>query len=141
MNLPSAIENSPLRIFVVENHADTLRCLEAYLKSMGHTVCSARTMQDALEAVPSSQCDVLLCDIGLPDGDGWTLLERLPASPLYAIAMSGFGMLADRERSTRAGFRKHLLKPFLPEDLDPLLAEARAEKRRCAEKSVESSGG
>jgi len=141
MTPTTATASSSLCIFVVENHADTLRCLEAYLKSMGHTVCSARTMQEALKAIPSARCDVLLSDIGLPDGDGWDLLGRLSGTTMYAIAMSGFGMLADRERSARAGFREHLLKPFLPEDLDPLLAEASAEKKRRMEAVKNSENG
>ena len=118
----------PLRIFIVENHADTLNLLTQYLESMGHTVCSANTMAEALEALPNSPCDALISDIGLPDGDGWQLMEQahLPAS-VYAIAMSGFGMNADRLRSKAAGFRRHLLKPFVPAELDKALEEASQE--------------
>jgi two-component system CheB/CheR fusion protein len=133
MKPPQAAKVPPLRIFVVENHADTLKCLETYLKSLGHTVLSARTMEQALQALPQAHCDVLLSDIGLPDGDGWQLLERMrEATPAYAVAMSGFGMTADHERSAAAGFRHHLLKPFLPEDLDVLLADAAEEKKTRA---------
>ena len=66
----------PLRIFIVENHADTLNLLTQYLQGMGHTVCSANTMAEALEALPNSPCDALISDIGLPDGDGWLLMEQ-----------------------------------------------------------------
>ena len=70
---------------------------------------------------------MLISDIGLPDGDGWELLRRvhLPR-PVYAIAMSGFGMNADHLRSREAGFCHHMLKPFTTSDLDTVLAKASA---------------
>ena len=117
----------PLRIFVVENHPDTLRALRMYLEGSGHAIASASTMQEALEAFPAARCEVLISDIGLPDGSGWDLLQKLRAgghAPAYAIAMSGFGMNADHVRSQEAGYRHHLLKPFVPDDLDVMLAEA-----------------
>ena len=84
-------------------------------------------MAEALTARPCADCDALISDIGLPDGDGWELLRRVHSHlprPLYAIAMSGFGMNADHVRSREAGFRHHLLKPFKPAELDSMLAEA-----------------
>jgi len=95
---------------------------------MGHTVVSARTRAEAIEALPSSGCTVLISDIGLPDGDGWDLLRTATLSkPLYAIAMSGFGMTADRARSNAAGYRHHILKPFDPTVLDAILEDAAKE--------------
>jgi CheY-like chemotaxis protein len=121
-------EPQPLRVFVVENHPDTLKYLTIYLEQMGHTVTSARTMQEALARLPSADCQVLISDIGLPDGDGWELLQRSRlGGAVYAIAMSGFGMNADFLRSKAAGFRHHMLKPFDPAELDALLEEAGAE--------------
>jgi two-component system CheB/CheR fusion protein len=113
-----------LRIFVVENHKDTLLWLTRYLEEMGHTVRSARTKSEALEALPGAGCEVLISDIGLPDGDGWELLRAIPpAQRIYAIAMSGFGMTADRAKSAAAGYRHHILKPFDPSILDAILEE------------------
>lgn len=123
-----AINPPPLRVFVVENHADTLKWLSLYLEQLGHNVQSARTLKDALAVIPKADCDVLISDIGLPDGDGWDLLRRLSLPhPIYAIAMSGFGMSADRVKSEAAGYRHHMLKPFPPEQLDAMLAEAARE--------------
>lgn len=117
-----------MRIFIVENHPDTLKYLRMYLETLGHAVASARTMTEALQALPEANADVLISDIGLPDGNGWDLLRdaHLPR-PLYAIAMSGLGMNADRVRSQAAGYRHHLLKPFSPDALDGLLDEAARE--------------
>jgi CheY-like chemotaxis protein len=115
----------PLRIFVVENHEDTRYLLGLLLEQLGHTVLSAATLGEALDALPASECDVLISDIGLPDGNGWELMMRLGDDrPPYAIAMSGFGMASDRQRSLAAGYRHHLLKPVEPNQLELLLDEA-----------------
>lgn len=115
----------PLRIFVVENHADTLKWLSRYLEAMGHKVLSAKTKTDALAALPAADCNVLISDIGLTDGNGWELLKSLQLPrPIYAIAMSGFGMSGDRSKSKAAGYRHHLKKPFMPDELDLVLEQA-----------------
>ena len=124
----TAAPDHPLRIFVVENHGDTLAALTEYLTQMGHTVLSAMTMEGAIRGLAAAQYDVLISDIGLPDGDGWELLRRARLAPrVYTIAMSGFGHNADRARSEAAGYRKHLVKPFVPEDLDSMLEQAAAD--------------
>ena len=116
---------SPLRIFIVENHADTLKWLTVYLESVGHVVQSARTMTAALGALPKAEVDVLISDLGLPDGDGWELPGRVRLAPhVLAVALSGFGTPADRLKSREAGYRRHILKPFVPDELDAVLAEA-----------------
>ena len=119
-------EIKALRIFVVENHADTLLSLKLYLEDSGHEVRTAMTIDQAVALLPKAPCDVLICDIGLPDGTGWELMPKLPKG-IFAIAMSGFGMNADSARSRAAGFRHHLLKPFKAAELDKLLAQAAAE--------------
>jgi two-component system CheB/CheR fusion protein len=117
---------SQLRILVVENHEDTLKYLTKYLEIQGHEVCGARDMASAITALSSSKFDVLISDIGLPDGDGWELIRQIEPKP-FGIAMSGFGTSADREMSLAAGYKHHLIKPFLPEDLDALLEKAAAQ--------------
>ncbi|HMJ88813.1 MAG TPA: response regulator [Candidatus Acidoferrum sp.] len=114
----------PMNILLVENHADTLRWLTLYLEDLGHTVVTARDLAEARSAWRSSNCEVLISDIGLPDGTGWELLEQAQPPPVFAIAMSGFGMNADNARSRAAGYRHHLLKPFKTAELDKLLSEA-----------------
>ena len=122
------VSHTPLRIFIVENHDDTRFLLGLLLEQLGHKVLSVATMQEALSTLPGAHCDVLLSDVGLPDGNGWDLLRKLGADrPKYAIAMSGFGMSADRERSRAAGYRHHLLKPVEPNQLEVLLDEAARE--------------
>ena len=119
----------PLRVFVVEDHRDTLHALRFYIEQSGHVVDSARTKADAVAALSVSRCDVLLSDIALSDGTGWELMHELgSARPRYAIAMSGFGTNADATRSKLAGFRHHLIKPIEPDALDEQLAEALRER-------------
>lgn len=116
-----------LKIFLVENHNDTLTYLSSYLRACGHEVECARDMASALESLEGRRIDVLICDIGLPDGDGWQLMERVRKSggPIpFGIAISGYSLKADIERSLSAGYRHHLVKPFVPDDLDVLLREA-----------------
>ena|SRR5688572_5105403 len=115
----------PMRILLIEDHADTLRLLTQYLEDLGHTVITARNLAEAHKVWPDCNCEVLLSDVGLSDGSGWEFLETAqPRRPVYAIAMSGFGMNADNARSREAGFRHHLLKPFKIAELEKLILEA-----------------
>ena len=106
------------------------------LELLGHDVVTARSMREALATLPAAGCNVLLTDLGLPDGTGWELLGRLGADrPAYALAMSGYGMSTDVAKSKAAGFRHHLIKPLGQEQFIDCLQEAAAERdsanQRC----------
>ena len=125
---PSPGSIAKLRIFIVENHDDTRFLLGLLLEQLGHSVQAVATMTEALDEAGSGDWDVLISDIGLPDGNGWELLAALgDRAPPYAVAMSGFGMLSDRQKSLAAGYRHHLLKPVEPNQLEGLLDEAAGE--------------
>jgi CheY-like chemotaxis protein len=99
-------------ILVVEDHDDTLRSMKMLLKRLGFEVLAAENMTDALRIAEEQHFDILLSDIGLPDGTGMELLKRLRAKrTVKALALSGFGMDEDIERSQEAGFAEHLTKP------------------------------
>ena len=116
---------SSLRVFLVENHEDTVRYMRLYLEQLNYKVSIAADMTTALREIPNSNCDVLISDIGLPDGDGWQLMENLGENrPKFAIAMSGYGTGNDQRRSREVGYNHHLVKPFTPEALQALLREA-----------------
>ena len=124
-------DSPALRIFVIEDHDDSLQALRIYLEYLGYVVLSARTKAEALDEMPTANCDILISNISLPDGTGWELIQEVGKSrPAYAIAMSGHGTTADRERSAKAGFRHHLVKPVSPERLSILLEEAFVELRK-----------
>ena len=121
----------PLRVFVVEDHKDTLDALQIYLEQLGHIVLSARSKAEAMKEIPTANCHVLISDINLPDGSGWELMQELESlRPYYAIAMGGYGMKADRERSAEVGFRHHLVKPVFPQRLACLLEDATTELKK-----------
>lgn len=114
-----------LRIFVVDGHPDTRATYKSYLEQSGHTVFLAGSMAEALATLPAARCDVLICELRLPDGDGWQLLGQLDGTrPRYTVAATVFGKPEDREKSRLAGFRHHLLKPFQPWQLEAMLDEA-----------------
>lgn len=103
----------PRRILLVEDHADTARMMSRILKNDGHTVQGAANMADGLQLATAQQFDLLLCDLGLPDGTGWELMQALRqrGSSLSGIVLSGYGQDQDLERSREAGFLAHLTKP------------------------------
>lgn len=118
-----------LKILLVENHSDTLAYLSSYLRACGHEVVCAQDVASALAKLEGGPAEVLICDIGLPDGDGWHLMKQVCAREgevPFGIAMSGYSQRSDVERSLEAGFRHHLVKPFVPDELDVLLREAAA---------------
>lgn len=103
-----------LRLLVVEDHRDTLDTLQQLLKRRGYAVRTAGSVEQALEVAEGYEFDLLVSDIGLPDGRGTELLERLEKRsrhPFLAIAMSGFGTDEDLRSSHHAGFAQHLTKP------------------------------
>lgn len=102
------------RLLLVEDHRDTAETLQRLLSRRGYEVRIAGTVADALQIAAHYSFDILVSDIGLPDGRGTELLQRLrdqSPAPIRAIAMSGFGMEDDCERSRRVGFAEHLTKP------------------------------
>src|SRR3954471_12454593 len=121
--------NTPLKFFVVENHQDTLDAIKMFLEAQGHSVVAAQDMKSALKLAPKTTFDVLIGDIGLPDGDGWELLKRLREKipDVKAIAMSGYGMRADLEKSRMAGYGAHIVKPFGPNELAAALKKVLGE--------------
>ena len=99
-------------ILVVDDHDDTLRSMKLLLHRLGYEVLAAENMTDALQIAEHQHFDILLSDIGLPDGSGLELIKRIRSiRDVPALALSGFGMDEDIERSRDAGFSDHLTKP------------------------------
>jgi signal transduction histidine kinase len=107
------------RILLVDDHPDTSAALERLLTRRGHIVAAAGDMQSAIAEAERGQFDLLISDVGLPDGSGLELMIRLRAtSGIRGIAISGFGMNGDVEKSMQAGFSEHLVKPVSLEKLE-----------------------
>ena len=106
---------SSLRLLLVEDHPDTAEILRLLLASRGYDVRTAASVEEATQVATEFEFDMLISDIGLPDGRGTDLLTRLQTQldrTIPAIAMSGFGMQDDLLRSRSAGFAEHLTKPI-----------------------------
>jgi CheY-like chemotaxis protein len=106
-----------LRILLVEDHADTALILTRLLTKMGHDVVHAGSVAGALKAAEKESggqgIDLVISDVGLPDGSGFDMMKTLAAAyGLDGIALSGFGSDSDFERSVAAGFSRHLIKPI-----------------------------
>ena len=138
-----------LRILLVENHEDTLTYLTRYLEQQGHEVCGVRDMASALKAICySSSFDVLISDIGLPDGDGWQLIRQMKPKP-FGIAMSGFGARFRLRKEPCCGLQASLDEAISPgRSRRPLkggrlasygkgLAECRARGARAARRDAQ----
>jgi CheY-like chemotaxis protein len=115
-----------MTILLVEDHKDTREAMRTYLELIGHSVVEAHDVKSAL-AAPVDSFDVLICDVGLPDGDGWSLLQMLSKKrPIPAIAISGYSLPSDLARSKSVGFLDHLIKPGDPKELDAALVKMAA---------------
>jgi CheY-like chemotaxis protein len=118
----TVLPKDALRILLVDDHDDTRRVVGHLLRRKGHEVFTASNVAGALELLNRESVDVLLSDIGLPDGTGYELMERAKIlQPLTGIALSGFGMAEDVTRATEAGFVHHMIKPINFEQLELVL--------------------
>jgi two-component system, chemotaxis family, CheB/CheR fusion protein len=108
-----------LRILLVEDHEDTRRAMSRLLRMQGHAVTAADTVRAALDLAAREVFDLLISDIGLPDGSGLELMRQL--QQVRGIALSGFGTEDDLRRSREAGFAYHLTKPVNFRTLEQLI--------------------
>ncbi|HEX4667707.1 MAG TPA: response regulator, partial [Chthoniobacterales bacterium] len=112
------------RILLVEDHEDTNKSLTKLLRLRGYEVESASNIESALALAAAAEFDVLVSDIGLPDGTGIDLIRQLRSNrPPLAIALTGFGMEDDLRKTHEAGFGHHLVKPIDVNKLDLLIQE------------------
>jgi CheY-like chemotaxis protein len=119
---------TPLRILVVDDHQDTTRFLTRLLTGSGYAATGAEGFQAGLAAAKAGRYDLLICDIGLSDGDGCDLLARVAAMyPVRAVAVTGYGMPDDLHRVERAGFDQWLLKPVAFDKLRAIVEQVAAD--------------
>ena len=123
-----------LRILLVEDHPDTAAVMADLLGDFGHEVTVAGGVAAALAAVADlaggdrpPPLDLVISDLGLPDGNGQELMRELSRRyGLKGIALSGYGMEEDRTKSLQAGFSRHLTKPIHPSALRQVIREVAA---------------
>jgi PAS domain S-box-containing protein len=112
------VDTRRLSVLLVEDNEDNAVALADLLALHGFRVARASTVAAALERAPG-EYDVIVSDLGLPDGSGLDIVRRLrgDAQPVRAIALSGYGTARDVEQSLAAGFTLHLTKPVDPDAL------------------------
>jgi CheY-like chemotaxis protein len=116
-----------LRILVVEDHSDTLQALSRLLNHFGHNISTANDARSALDMLNTKDFDVVLCDIALPDGNGYdVIVEAKRKRGVKAVAISGFAARDDIERGRKAGFDFHLAKPVDFHELRSVLGQIAA---------------
>ncbi|MDX2081371.1 MAG: response regulator [Terrimicrobiaceae bacterium] len=120
-------------LLLVEDHADSAFFLKIILEGMNFRVLVADRVADALRIFEDQQIDYLVSDLGLPDGSGTELMEKIRAiRPIPAVALSGYGMEGDVQRSLEAGFAIHLTKPTDVHQLTDALRELRSAEEKAA---------
>ena len=103
-----------LHILLVDDHDESLFVLARLLERCGHSVDTARTYAEAMDAAGRRRCDLLISDVGLPDRSGLELMQELQSRfGIKGIALSGFTDEQDALASQSAGFARHLNKPVL----------------------------
>jgi PAS domain S-box-containing protein len=111
------------RVLLVEDERDSADFLRQILEGYGAAVVVALSGQEALESLRTDRPDILISDIGLPEMDGYQLLERIrrldakDGGAIPAIALTAFAGPDDRRRALRAGYQAHLAKPVDPGDV------------------------
>ncbi len=123
------------RILLVDDHEDTCTGMRMILERRGYRVKTAHDVQSALAVADDYPFELLISDLGLPDGTGFDLMKELRrrrGDSIRGVALSGFGMESDIERSMEAGFEEHLIKPVNLERLGEILREVFGEKAKAA---------
>lgn len=123
---PEIFDLTGIRVLAVDDELDTRELLTALLTQYGAEVLTVASVAEVLTSLKSFQPDVLVSDIGMPEVDGYTLIQQIRALPpeqggqLPAIAVTAYATEDDRQRAIASGYQQHLIKPLEPE----LLAEA-----------------
>jgi len=106
-----------IRVLVVEDEPDAAEFVTNLLALHGADVVTAASAREALEAVVHARPDILISDIGLPEMDGYQLMEQIrkmnvtDGGGIPAVALTAFARSEDRTRALRAGYQTHLAKP------------------------------
>ncbi|MEY2408779.1 MAG: hypothetical protein QOF48_1449 [Verrucomicrobiota bacterium] len=111
------------RILLVEDHEPTRTALAQLLRRRHYEVITASSVEEALARASEGGIDLLISDIGLPDGNGFDLMATLRQThQIKGIALTGYGMEQDIARSRAVGFMAHLTKPVRVQSLENALA-------------------
>jgi two-component system CheB/CheR fusion protein len=130
---PAGQGASARRVLMVDDHADTRTAMRKLLERSGYTVTTADSVQGAIKTAGDDPIDILISDIGLPDGSGLEIMRHFRSrsgANVRGIALSGFGMEEDIRKSREAGFEHHLTKPVTFDRLHSVLKELEGTDQR-----------
>jgi two-component system, sensor histidine kinase len=117
------------RVVIIEDNVDACEIMKELLETAGHEVSAAFEGHSGIRLVRDTHPEIVLCDIGLPELDGYAVIaelrEQLKESMPFMIAISGYGRPEDRTRALAAGFDRYLVKPVAPDVLLQLVARER----------------
>src|SRR5262249_22943528 len=117
MNGESSTDRVVRHVLVLEDHEDTRMLLGVLLRNLGFTVDATPRVTEGFAAFQQKRPDIILCDLAMPDGDGFSFIARVRAlsqekgGRVPAIALSAFSGPKVVDRALRAGFNRHLAKP------------------------------
>ncbi|MFN7944419.1 MAG: PAS domain S-box protein [Blastocatellia bacterium] len=129
---PPSVSLAGVRVLLVDDEADTLELVAAILKGSGATVITATSASEAWALLTSDAASdrpqIIVCDVGMPDEDGYTLLRRFRDwehlhhfKALPAIALTAYNSTRDRLQALTSGYQMHLAKPVEPEELTAVI--------------------
>ncbi|HZI85496.1 MAG TPA: PAS domain S-box protein [Pyrinomonadaceae bacterium] len=128
-----------LRILVVEDDADTRDLLKTILERCGAKVRAVASSSAALAELAQAIPNVLISDIGMPDGSGYDLIKKIRSlepergGRVPAVALTAYAAAADRRRALLAGFQTHLAKPVEPDELLAVIASLSSQQETNSE--------
>lgn len=123
------IDLTGTKVLAVDDGEDTRELMSMFLSAYGAETCIVATGTEVLAHLASFDPDVLICDIGMPDMDGYALLQQVRALPeseggkVPAIAVTAFAREEDRQQAFSCGFQQHLTKPIDLEKLATAIAQ------------------
>ncbi|MEM8831613.1 MAG: PAS domain S-box protein [Cyanobacteria bacterium P01_G01_bin.19] len=116
-----------LKILVVEDEVDSRDILTLVLEQEGAEVTAVTSAEEALAAFADSSFDLIISDIGMPQVDGYTLMNQIRKLPqgkdIPAIALTAYAGEVDREHSLKAGYQRHINKPIVIPELIEIITE------------------
>ena len=117
-----------IKILAVDDSKDTRELLSVVLEGCGATVTAASSVREALDIFAGWKADVLVCDIGMPERDGYAFIKAIRQLPpekgrdTPAIALTGYVRVEDRSRALHAGYQMFVPKPIEAGELCSIVA-------------------
>ncbi|MBL1178947.1 ATP-binding response regulator [Pantanalinema sp. GBBB05] len=122
-----SLDLSSIKILIVDDEPDTRELVAFILEQQGAQVTVATSAHEAVLILPQAKPDILLSDIGMPDMDGYMLIQRVrqlapeQGGRIPAIALTVYAGDMNQQQAQAAGFQKHIAKPIEPEKLIHLI--------------------